>query len=123
MYRSMFSINNTNNGTLSFQKAMPQKDSTSDGASTFSLSRQLYVNTLPSSGSLNTVNPSKKWVGGNRDSSQVTTNKRIASVGNGSLNASQVPISFTTTRDNNATFQAKARARAGGAVVPAKARF
>lgn len=122
MYRSMFAINNINNGTLSFEKAMPQKDSTSDGTNTFSMSRQLYVNTLPSSGSLNTVNPTKKWVGGSRDSSQVTTNKRIASVGNGSLNASQVPTSFTTTRDINTTYDAKTRVRAGGATVPAKVR-
>lgn len=118
----MFAINNINNGTLSFQKAMPQKDSTSDGTSVFALSRQLYVETLPSSGSLNTVNPSKKWVGGSRDSSQVTTNRRIASVGNGSLNAAQVPLSFTTTRDINTTYDAKTRVRAGGSTVPAKVR-
>lgn len=124
MYRSMFAINNINNGTLSFQKAMPQKDSTSDGTSNFSMSRHLYVDTLSSSTatSLNTVNPAKKWVGGSRDSSQVTTNRRIASVGNGSLNAAQVPTSFTTVRDINTTSDAKTRVRAGGATVPAKVR-
>jgi len=120
----MFAINNINNGTLSFQKAMPQKDSTSDGTSTFAASRKLYVDTLSSSTatSLNTVNPTKKWVGGSRDSSQVTTNRRIASVGNGSLNAAQVPTSFTTVRDINTTSDAKTRVRAGGATVPAKVR-
>jgi len=122
MFRSMFAINNINNGTLSFEKAMPQKDSTSDGTSTFAASRRVYVDTLPSSGGLNTVNPVKKWVGGNRDSSQVTINRRIASVGNGSLNAAQVPTSFTTFRDINTTYDAKVRVRAGGATVPAKVR-
>ena len=123
MFR-MLALQNTNNGALNFQKAMPQKDSTSDGTSTFAATRRLYVDTLLPTGAatLNYVNPTKKWVGGNRDASQVITNRRIASVGNGSLNAAQVPTSFTTFREVNTVYDAKVRVRAGGATVPAKVR-
>jgi hypothetical protein len=109
---------------FSYQKAMPQKDITSDGTSSFSTARHSYIRMLQSNTatSLNTVNPTKKWVGGNRDSSQVIANRRIASVGNGSLNAAQVQTSFTTVRDVNTVSDARNRVRAGGATVPAKSR-
>lgn len=68
------------------------------------------------------IHPTKKWVGGSRDSSQNTRNKRVASVGNGSLNASGIPMSMTTVRDINTTYDAKTRVRAGGASVPSKVR-
>ena len=35
-----------NNGTLSTQNAMPQKDSTSDGQSSFSADRRAYTDTM-----------------------------------------------------------------------------
>lgn len=124
MYRSMFAINNINNGALSFPKAMPQKDSTSDSTSDFAIGRRIYVDTLPSSSTttLSAVAPTKKWIGGSRDASQVTNNRRIESIGNGSLNASSSQMSYTTFRDVNTVSNAKTRARAGGASVPAKVR-
>lgn len=108
----------------SFQKSMPPKDITSDGTSSFSVSRYSFIRMLqsPTSTSLNTVNPTKKWVGGARDSSTIIANRRISAVGNGSLNASQNQMSFATIRDINTVADARRRVRAGGATVPFKSR-
>lgn len=115
----MFAIQNINNGTLNSKGAMPQKDSTTNGDSNFSIPRREYVESysLPSE-----VNY-KKWYGGqsNRDSSQITHNRRVNQIANGTLNANNEPISFTTNTDVNVVRNAKHRARSGGAVVPAKA--
>jgi len=139
-------INNINNGQLTAIRAMPQKDSTSDGDSTFEMSRSIYSRTLPYN-SINTPTthntyiwqarrniqqttslPSgissnyingKKWYG-NRDASQVTKNRRTTQVGIGSLNASNKPTGFTTHSDINTTNDALRRVRAGGAVAPTK---
>lgn len=62
----------------------------------------------------------KKWIGGNRDASNIVSRRRINSVGNGSLNAAAVPISFNTAKDNNTERQAYHRVRSGGSAVPAK---
>jgi hypothetical protein len=114
MFRQMFWMSNINNGVLQALRAMPQKDSTSDGTSNFEMSRLNY-------GALSTTRPNihKKWMG-NRDASQVTTNRRVSEVGVGSLNANRVPISYTTFKDINTTADALTRVRAGGAVAPAK---
>jgi hypothetical protein len=103
-----------NNNKLSFTKAMPLKDSTTDGTSDFELSRTIYSKTyntpltdsatipllhtpyLQPSGK-SRIRPTvfdgthapiqKKWMGStNRDSSQITTNRRTNSVGKGTLN-------------------------------------
>lgn len=119
MYRFMFSINNINNGALYGQKAMPQKDLTSDNDSSFEISRRVYTETLPLVANTVAQNIEKKWYG-NRDASQVTVNRRTNNVGNGSLNASRNLMSFTTYRDVNTVSNALTRVRAGGAVAPAK---
>lgn len=108
----------------SFQKAMPPKDITSDGTSSFSTSRYSFIRMLqsPTATSLNTVNPVKKWVGGSRDSSTIIANRRISVIGNGSLNAAQNQMSFATIRDINTVADARRRVRAGGATVPMKSR-
>lgn len=111
-------INTLNNGKLSGVRAMPQKDSTSDNHSTFELNRALYSRTLPNNPASNYMN-GKKWYG-NRDASQVTTNRRITEVGVGSLNASNEDMSFETHNNFNTTKEALRRVRAGGAVAPAK---
>ena len=58
-----------NNGTLSSVKAMPQKDLSSDGTSSFAMARRQYTEVYP------VINPSvnkqKKFIGGNRDASSV----------------------------------------------------
>ena len=107
---------NINNGTLSAIKSMPQKDSTSDGSSTFEMGRKVYVNNSNVSVPLIT---NKKWLG-NRDASQVATNRRNTAIGIGSVNAANQPISFTTKNDINVRSDALARVRGGGAVAPAK---
>lgn len=116
----MFAIQNINNGTLNSKGAMPQKDSTSNGDSHFSIPRREYVEShseLPAGNN-------KKWYGGmaNTDSSRVTHNRRVAEIANGTLNANNAPISFTTNRDVNVVREARHRMRSSGSVVPAKAR-
>ena len=140
MYRSMFAINTMNNGKLSAIKAMPQKDSTSDGDSTFSVDRRAYVKTYTNNltnmanplghfGMGNHIRPTvfdgnqtaaqKKW-SGNRDASEVIRRQRINSVGVGSLNAKNQPMCFQTHSNINTTRDALRRVRAGGATVPKK---
>jgi hypothetical protein len=120
IYRSMFAINDINNGTLSFKKAMPQKDITSVNEDEFAMDRRHYIKTLPTADTTQ-FRPQKKWYG-NRDASQVTVNRRVTSVGVGSLNANNAPMSFTTFKDVNTVNNALTRVRAGGATVPAKVR-
>jgi hypothetical protein len=108
-----------NNGTLSFLRAMPQKDRTSDGDSTFAMARRDYSKmALPVANQ--SQNLKKKWIGGNRDASQVTANNRIFETSISSLNSDKKPLSFTTTNDTNTARQALNRVRAGGAMVPSK---
>jgi len=131
-------IQNINNSTISAIKSMPQKDSTSDGTSTFELGRKIYVKTYSTATGPNVQrfnqlsNPqiantnisvplitSKKWLG-NRDASQVATDRRNTAIGLGSLNAANQPMSFTTNDNVNVRKNALSRVRAGGAVAPAK---
>lgn len=107
-----------NNGVASGQKAMPMKDSTSDGTASFSIDRHNYSDAL----NVQTVSEiqSKKWIGGNRDASQVVANRRVASVGVGSLNASGNSMSFVSNANRSVVDQALTRVRGGGYVVPPK---
>lgn len=105
-----------NNGTLTGQKAMPQKDITSNGTSNFAQDRHAYAETLTSY--TNQQWKQKKFIGGNRDASSVAARRRTNEVGTGSLNASGEQLSFTTTRDINTTNNAIRKARAGGGYVP-----
>jgi len=107
-----------NNGTLSAVKAMPQKDLTSDGTSSFAMSRRQYTEVYPVINQ--SVNKQKKFIGGNRDASSVVARRRAVEVGVGSLNASQTATSMTGVRDINDTNNALRRVRAGGAYVPPK---
>lgn len=116
----MYRRNNINNGILSNQNAMPQKDATSDGTGSFAIGRQNYVDTVSA---INGTTPSqkmaKKWYG-NRDASTSTANRRIIGIGRGSFNADNVPTSFTNTSDKNIVDQALNRVRSCGYVVPPK---
>ncbi len=115
-------IQNTNNAILSGRKAMPAKDLTSDGSSTFVLGRMDYVRGYSPSQPNYTAssNVQKKWIGGNRDASQVTSSRRINSIANGSLNAKEKPMSFTAGNEVNTVRSALNRVRNQGSVVPAK---
>ena len=111
-----------NNGALKFVNAMPQKDITSDGQSTFEMGRRVYTKTNQPYQTQNVLN-TKKWVGGNRDSSSITTNRRNSTIGKSSINTNTNQlISFTTYKDVNTVNDARTRVRAGGAVVPPKVR-
>lgn len=92
--------------------AMPAKDSTSDGTSTFAMGRLNYVS------SFTAQNTHKKWVGGNRDASQTTTNRRVAAIGLGSMTTA--PNSFVSNSSKNTVNDALRRVRGGGAVAPPK---
>ena len=115
-------LQNINNGMLKGPKVMPQKDSTSDGNSSFEMGRKTYVETYvkPVAPAITThLSQNKKWYG-NRDASQIVANRRNTEIGLGSLNASGNPMSFTTFKDVNTVNNALTRVRAGGAVAPPK---
>ena len=114
-----FIVQDINNGTLSVIKSMPVKDSTSDGTSTFSMDRNVYMQTIPPITPTVKQNIEKKWFK-NRDASEVTRNRRVNEIGVGSLNASNKPQSFTTHRIVNTVNDALTRVRAGGACAPPK---
>jgi len=122
MFRMMLSLNDINNGALNGIKAMPQKDSTSDSDSTFAMGRQKFVNTYSTDTLTIPQQNQKKWIGGNRDASQVAVNRKNTQIGTGSLNASVNLMSFTTYKDINTVNNALTRVRAGGYMVPPKVR-
>jgi hypothetical protein len=120
MYKMLFSLGNINNGALAGIKVMPQKDSTSDNTSNFSIGRRAFVGSYTSNTPTVQEYVQKKWIGGNRDASQVTNSRRNNRIGNGSLNASGNLMSFTTYKDVNTVDNALRRVRSGGAVPPPK---
>lgn len=79
-------------------------------------------NPYPSNANQNYIPPNlqKKWIGGNRDSSEIARRRRVNAVGAGSFNTANQPFSFKTNRDVNVTFDALTRVRAGGSNVPKK---
>ena len=106
-----------NNGTLSSLKAMPQKDITSDGTSSFAMGRKNYYETYAQAPT-NAVWKQKKFIGGNRDASSVVARRKTAEIGVGTMNANSQLMSFTTVRDINDGNNALRRVRAGGTYVP-----
>jgi len=116
----MYRRNDINNGILYSQRGMPQKDLTSDGAGSFAIGRQAYVETANAANmTTQTQQTAKKWYG-NRDASAVVDKRRNASIGKGSINDANSAIGFTTDVDRNTARQAIVRTRAGGYVVPPK---
>jgi hypothetical protein len=105
----IFIHNNLNNGI----SAMPQKESTSDGNSSFEMGRKIYMNTVTN----NNNQQCKKWIGGNRDASQVTSNRKNTSIGKGTSDAI---LSFKTYKNENTVKDALIRCRSGGACAPPK---
>lgn len=124
LMNQLYQIQDINNGALKSIKAMPQKDSTSDGTSTFSMARAIYSRKFPVQSQISTAQKNqKKWLG-NRDASHVTANRRNTNVGKGSINTTnQNLLSFTTYKDVNVVNDAIRRTRAGGYVAPPKTNF
>ena len=139
-----------NNKTLTAPKAMPDKSANADNNSFFEGARNQFVRSYTPSlasnyranmaiplfnrqiqhrqgnhiGSNTVPNQNlliKKWTA-NRDASQITRNRRVNTIGNGTLNASGGPMSFNTSAatDRNVINEAKIRARSGGSAVPKK---
>jgi hypothetical protein len=105
--------NNINNGILFAPKAVPKimQSSAADGG--FSTDRHSYVETVKS-GMAN-----KKWYG-NRDASQVTQNRRVQSIGNGTMNANGGAFSLSAKQNNNTVVDALVRVRRIGYCAPRK---
>ena len=121
MFKMMFSMPTGNNAVLSSTKAMPQKDASSDGTSSFSNARREYCEVITSTPETVRNKITKKWFG-NRDASQIASNRRVREIGVGSMNASNKPFAFMNKNDKNSRVDALARVRGGGCVVPPKVR-
>lgn len=133
-----------NNGILSSKNAMPLKDLTSDNADSFAMNRSIFQKSYIKPIDLSipqvthtmvqrqspgiqhgfniqgtaTVNQ-KKWIGGNRDSSQITKNRRVQTTGQ--IFSTTGPQSFKTISINdNLRTSALARLRSSGSRVPPK---
>ena len=113
----MFQIQNTNNNRLSAVNAMPLKDLTSDGESSFSQIRREYKTTT------DVVSPEKnKAVYGNstnRSASSVIKRNKTIEAGKGVNNKSGV-FGFTNGNDYNAVGRSLVRVRRMGGAVPPK---
>jgi len=133
-----------NNGILKSKMAMPMKDLTSDNESSFEMNRKLFQKTYTKPVNFSNITIGnmviqrqalglsnhqavidghsnfyqKKWIGGNRDASQVTTNRRVNTTG-ASLNSKQ-PTAFTNVVDHNTAREALRRSRSAGSIAPAK---
>ena len=122
-YNFMYSPTHLNNGVLSARKAMPLKNITSDGDSTFAMDRRIYMRTEDSGESKKPlILQKKKWYGASsvRDSSIVIEKRVQQEVGVGSLNHLGESMSFNTVKDENVVRQALVRVRNIGSCVPAK---
>ena len=122
-YNFMYSPTHLNNGVLSARKAMPLKNITSDGDSTFAMDRRIYMRTEDSGESKKPlILQKKKWYGASsvRDSSIVMEKRVQQEVGVGSLNRLGESMSFNTVKDENVVRQALVRVRNIGSCAPAK---
>lgn len=132
-----------NNGILKSTNAMPLKDLTSDNDASFELSRKIFNKAYIPKTNYKTAAvgrsffqrrapgiehgyivdgpksvQQKKWIGGNRDASNVAERRRKATTG--AVMSYSGPTSFVTVNDNNPRIDALARVRGGGACVPPK---
>ena len=118
-----FNLKHLNNGRLSGVNAMPAKDLTSESDGAFAADRKAYANIL----SVDTANPApnkvlqKKWIGGNRDASDVAYRRRVSAVGS-SLNPGGGAFAFASKTEKNTRIDALNRCRNKGNCVPPKVR-
>ncbi len=117
-------INNINNGVLSSRRAMPLKGITSDNDYTFAKGRMLFTRThqdKPATEKEILQESKNKLIGvANRDASQVSHNRRVNNIANGTLNAFQKKMAFTNGNEVNTVRTTLHKTRSGGARVPAK---
>ena len=110
--------NPMNNAELSVPKAMPLKDSTTDGSSRFSVGRMMFAH-----GKDLKETENKKWYGSSQDTQKRAFNGHLhhrLDFHNTVFNGEGNPTSFTTNNSINVQRQAVNKARSGGARVPAK---
>jgi len=120
MFTFSFGLNNLNNGRLTGIKAMPLKDLTSDADGSFSADRKAHTNIFATPPTA-IQNPQKKWIGGCRDSSDVSYRRRVAAAGT-SINPSGGEFSFTSKTEKNTVIEALNRCRNQGKCAPPKVR-
>jgi hypothetical protein len=130
-----------NNGISTVKMGMPMKDLTSDNNSTFEMNRRIFQKAYipPNNFAIKQegkaiiqrealgLNNSqvvidgpktvyqKKWIGGNRDASQVAKNRRVNASGAVMSNVNNLPTSFKDIVDTNTARDALRRVRGGGA--------
>jgi len=123
MFTFSFGLNNLNNGRLTGVKAMPAKDLNSDSNGSFASDRKAYANILATDAATPAPNQisQKKWMGGCRDSSDVSYRRRVAAAGS-SLNPSGGAFSFTSKTEKNTVINALNRCRNQGKCAPPKVR-
>lgn len=112
--------NPINNADSNLPKAMPLKDSTSDGTSSFSMSRMSFHRAKDLKETEN-----KKWYGNSNDSHRRAINGHIhhrLDFHNTVFNGEGETTSFTTNDSTNrqVSRQAVNKTRSGGSRVPAK---
>jgi hypothetical protein len=126
--------NDLNNAVLRGVDAMPIKDSTSDGSTTFSMMRRRFLTTyttaVPAQKNQNQrvgisnrftsnfaakTGPSKVT-----DNSDVVARRKAAAIGAGSMNAQGGAMSFMSSSNPSVVVDACFRARYGGSAVPKK---
>ena len=119
-----YTIQDINNKELAFPKAMPLKDSTSDGTSSFGMGRRTYLNMFSNLQTTNAQKDAKKWFGGsNRDASAITEKRRNSEMGKGTMNLEENGLSFCKGDDYNYVNRRIRYTRSAGAAVPPKCRF
>ena len=120
VFNFKLNLNHLNNAKLRGVKAMPAKDLTSDSDGAFASDRKANENILDMN-----KNPAqyaqKKWIGGNRDASDISYRRRIAAAGT-SMNPTGGEIAFTSKTEHNTRISALNRCRNQGNCVPPKVR-
>jgi hypothetical protein len=114
-----------NNAVLSSPSAMPSKFYPSDGGNEFAMGRSVYLRTLGGANYASPLNSAycqggfKKWATQNHDTELYIERKRNNAIGQSSINANGVPLSF---RSNDTTIRNTRlqQCRAGGCTAPRK---
>ena len=95
----------------------PLKDITSNSDSSFEMGKKIFNSITADSQKDTNTKLTKKWMGGNKDSSNYIKTKTIEAIGKVSFDGN---LSYHSKNDINFVNNAISRTRAGGAIVPPK---